>query len=66
MKDIIRDYAVFTALLIMLLAMVGSAIMLIKTMSIKWFFITAATTIVAMVSNIGAQMYDEHYDNKEP
>lgn len=66
MKKVIMDYAVFAALLIMLLAMVGSALMLIRTMSIKWFFITAVVTIVAMVGTMLSQMYDEHYDNKEP
>ena len=65
MKKAIMDYIVFAALLIMLLAMVGSALMLIRTMSIKWFFNTATVTIVAMVGTILSQMYDERED-KEP
>lgn len=48
MTDIIRDYAIYAMLFILLIAMVGSALMLILTQSPTWLVITAVTTAVAV------------------
>ena len=60
MKDAIRDYAINGMLLMLLIAMVGSCLMLIRTLSIVWFFITAAVTIVTMIAN--GLKYDDYDD----
>lgn len=60
MKDVIKDYAIYAMLLTVFAAMVGSALMLIRTMSVSWFFITAGTTALAMFASV--QKYDNYSD----
>lgn len=48
MKETLKDYGIYAILLLLLIAMVGCALMLIKTMSIKWFFATIVTTLAGL------------------
>ncbi len=61
-KDVIIDYAIYAMLLVLLFAMVGSALILIRTMRIEWYFITAITTIIAIVVNYLTMKYDDYDD----
>lgn len=48
MKELFYDVAIYAMLLTLLIAMVGSALMLILTQSPTWFAITTVTTVVAV------------------
>lgn len=50
MKELFRDYAIYVMLFTLLIAMVGSALMLILTQSLTWFAIATVTTVLAVVA----------------
>lgn len=67
MKDTIKDYGIYFLLLVLLITMVGSALMLIKTMSIKWFFATVITTLAGLAGSLlDFGDSDNHNDDEEP
>ena len=66
MKDLIKDYAIYALLLLLLIVMVGSALMLIKTMSINWFFATIIATLAGLAGSLIDFGNNDDDDDEEP